>query len=97
MSAKPMNDWADDPHTLDANALAGMLEEVFGRDMTARMSQCAHCGNQAQIGTLRVYDMHGPGVVLRCSTCAGIALRIVRRPDGSFLVDAAGMTYTESP
>ena len=94
MTAKPLNDWADDPHTLDANAVAGLLQEVFGSDMTVRDSQCAHCGNQAQIGTFRVYDMHGPGVVLRCSTCSGIVIRIVRLADGSLLVDAEGVTYS---
>jgi hypothetical protein len=67
-----------------------MLHEVFGREMTARTSECGHCGNHAQVGTLRVYDMAGPGVVLRCSVCSGIMLRLVRRPDGSFLVEAGG-------
>ena len=83
----------DDPLTLDANAVAGMLHEVFGTEMTARASQCAHCGNRALLGTLRVYDMDGPGVVLRCSTCTEIVIRLVRRPDGSFLVDARGAAY----
>jgi hypothetical protein len=80
-----------DKHTLDANAVAGMLHEVFGTEMTDHESECAHCGNQAQVGTFRVYDMQGPGVVLRCSTCAEITIRIVRRPDGSYLVDAGGV------
>jgi hypothetical protein len=85
-----------DEQTLDANAVAGMLHEVFGREMTARDSQCAHCGNRAQVGTFRVYDMHGPGVVLRCSTCTEIVIRLVRRPDGSYLVDASGTTISDS-
>ena len=85
-----------DDYTLDANAVAGMLEEVFGREMTAADSQCAHCGNRAQVGTFRVYDINGPGVILRCSTCAGIVIRLVLRPDGSFLVDASGATYLGS-
>jgi hypothetical protein len=85
-----------DDHPLDANAVAGMLEEVFGREMTAQDSQCAHCGNKAQVGTFRVYDMNGPGVVLRCSTCSQITIRIVRRPDGTLLVDASGATYSKS-
>ena len=80
-----------DEYTLDANAIAGMLHEIYGAEMTAHDSQCAHCGNRAQLGTMRVYDMDGPGVILRCSICTQITLRIVRRPDGSFLVDASGM------
>lgn len=82
-----------DDYTLDANAVAGMLHEVFGIEMTAQDSQCAHCGNRAQVGTFRVYDMEGPGVILRCSTCTEIVIRIVRRTDGSFLVDSAGAAY----
>jgi hypothetical protein len=85
-----------DDYTLDANAVAGMLEEVFGREMTAADSQCAHCGNRAQVGTFRVYDVHGPGIVLRCSVCAEIVIRLVRRPDGTFLVDVSGATYLGS-
>ena len=82
-----------DDYTLDANAVAGMLEEVFGREMAAQDSQCAHCGNKAQVGTFRVYDMNGPGVILRCSTCTEITVRMVRRPDGTLLVDASGATF----
>jgi hypothetical protein len=84
-----MTDFTDDPLTLDANAIAGMLEEIYGTEMTARMSECGHCGNHAQVGTLRLYDMNGPGVVLRCSVCSGMALIVVRRPDGSYLIEAS--------
>ena len=85
-----------DDYTLDANAVAGMLEDVFGKEMTAADSQCAHCGNRAQVGTFRAYDMTGPGVVLRCSVCTEIVIRLVRRPDGTFLIDASGATYLGS-
>jgi len=83
----------EDPDALDANAVAGLLNEVFGAEMTAVASQCDHCGNRAQVGTMRAYGLNGPGVVLRCSTCAGIVLRVMRRADGSFLVDARGAAY----
>ena len=81
-----------DPLTLDANAVAGMLMEVFGTEMTVVASRCTHCGNRAQVGTLRAY-VHAPGVVLRCSTCTEVVLRIMRRQDGSYLVDARGAAY----
>jgi hypothetical protein len=84
---------ADDYYALDANAVAGMLNEIFGSEMTTVASRCGHCGNRAQIGTLRAYGLNGPGVVLRCSTCTQIVLRFMRRPDGSFLVDARGASY----
>jgi ribosomal protein L24E len=81
-----------DELTLDANAVAGLLQELFGVEMTAVPSQCAHCGNQAQMGTLRAY-VRAPGTVLRCSVCAGVVLRVMRRPDGSYLVDARGAAW----
>ena len=84
---------AHDPYALDANAVAGMLNEIFGSEMTAVASRCGHCGNRAQVGTLRAYGLNGPGVVLRCSQCTEIVLRLMRRPDGSFLVDARGASY----
>ncbi len=78
--------------TLDANAAAGMLMEIFGTEMTVATSRCTHCGNRAQIGTLRAY-MHAPGLVLRCSVCTQVVMRVMRREDGSFLVDARGAAY----
>ena len=83
---------ATDSLTLDANAVAGMLMEIFGVDMTASMSRCGHCGNRGQVGSLRAYT-HSPGVVLRCSICTEVVMRVMRRPDGSYLVDARGAAY----
>lgn len=83
----------DDQYALDGNAVGGMLIEIFGSEMTAVRSRCAHCGNQAAVGTLRVYGLNGPGVVLRCSICTEIVMRAMRRPDGTFLVDARGAAY----
>ena len=36
-----------DDRTLDANAVAGMLEQIFGADMTAADSVCAGCGRSS--------------------------------------------------
>jgi hypothetical protein len=40
---------------LDGNAIAGQLFQVFGREMTIATGSCAHCGDTAQIGELRVF------------------------------------------
>jgi len=102
MTPDPTPDWtpdtspdyvSDDPYALDANAVAGMLAEVFGSEMTTVPSRCAHCGNRAQVGSMRAYGLNGPGVVLRCSTCTEIVIRVMRRADGSYLVDARGAAY----
>ena len=81
-----------DSLTLDANAVAGMLMDIFGTDVTASVSRCGHCGNRGQMGSLRAYT-HAPGVVLRCSVCTEVVMRVMRRADGSYLVDMRGAAY----
>jgi hypothetical protein len=69
---------------LDANAVAGTLEEIFGRDVTASLAVCSGCGNTAALATLRAFT-HAPGVVLRCSFCEQVVLRFTTMPDGVYL------------
>lgn len=76
---------------LDANAAAGVLYEIFGVEMTASPTECAHCGNEGEIGALLAFT-RGPGIVLRCSTCENVVLRVVRTPEGVYL-DARGAVY----
>jgi hypothetical protein len=84
----------DDPAvdlTVDANAIAGLLMTVFGRDVTMLEERCVHCGTVSVIGTLRVY-LRGPGVVVRCPACADVVLRIVETRTG-VRVDLSGATH----
>ena len=76
---------------LDANATAGLLREIFGHEMTAQPTECAACGREAEMGTLLAFT-HGPGIVLRCSGCENVVLRIVQTPDAIHL-DARGAVY----
>ncbi len=76
---------------LDANATAGLLYEIFGTEMTAAPTECANCGNEAEIGTLLAFT-HGPGIVLRCSACEQVVLRITQTPT-EILLDARGAVY----
>ena len=80
-----------DQFTLDANAVAGELHELFGADMTGAMHRCAHCGNRDAMGSLRAWTA-GPGVVLRCSVCSEIVMRWSRTPEG-VMVDVRGATF----
>ena len=83
----------DDPVvglTVDANAIAGLLELAFGREITAMEERCVHCGTVSLIGTLRVY-LRGPGVVARCPACTDVILRIVQAPAG-LRIDVSGAT-----
>lgn len=76
---------------LDANATAGLLYEIFGVEMTASPTECASCGNEGEIGQLLAF-VQGPGVVLRCSACESVVLRIVQTP-GAVYLDARGAVY----
>jgi hypothetical protein len=76
---------------LDANATAGILYEIFGVEMTASPTECANCGNEGEIGELLAFTQ-GPGIVLRCSTCENVVLRIVQTPEAIYL-DARGAVY----
>ena len=80
---------------LDGNAVAGALMDWFGVEMTAASGECNHCGNVAAIGTLHAYT-RGPGIVLRCSACQGIVLRLMVSPSGS-LLDARGTAWLARP
>ena len=86
-----MEEPTTDDRTLDANAVAGMLEALFGADLTAADSRCAACGRQGEVGTLLAYTL-GPGVVLRCPACSAVMLRMVETPRGT-LVEAKGLAY----
>lgn len=76
---------------LDANATAGLLFEIFGVEMTASPTECANCGNEGEVGELLAFTQ-GPGIVLRCTTCEHVVLRIVKSPDAIYL-DARGAVY----
>lgn len=86
-----MDEEAIDERTLDANAVAGMLEALFGMDMTVADSKCAGCGREGEVGTLLAYT-NAPGVVLRCPACSTVMLRMVETPRG-MLVEAKGLAY----
>ncbi len=63
---------------LDGNAVAGLLTEVFGTDMTTARGRCAGCGAEEAIGALRAF--RGAGVVLRCPHCDTALVRITEGP-----------------
>lgn len=59
---------------LDGNAIAGLLAELFGREMTTVDRGCASCGAHHEIGAHRLY--RGAGLVLRCPTCDDVAMQV---------------------
>jgi hypothetical protein len=73
----------DDARWLDGNAIAGLLEDLFGTDLTAMPRRCQSCATVRPIGAHRLY--RGAGLVLRCPACGDVALRVVTLPDRHIL------------
>jgi len=76
---------------VDGNAVAGQLEQIFGRDMTMAIARCAGCARDAEMGALMAF-IRGPGVVLRCPACQNAIARIVETPSATYL-EARGAAY----
>ena len=76
---------------LDGNAVGGLMQEMFGLEMTAVPAECANCGNVSEMGGLLAFTQ-APGAVLRCPACENVMMRIVETPDAIYL-DARGAVY----
>jgi len=74
---------------LDGNAIGGMLEEIFGVDMTTAIGTCANCGATGPVAEVVVY-LHAPGTIARCRACAAVLMVVVRRRQAR-CVDLRGM------
>jgi len=61
---------------LDGNAIAGLLDDVFGEEMTTAGGVCGHCGTRDLLAECEDY-LGGPGVVPRCRTCRGLPMVLV--------------------
>ena len=79
---------------LDGNAVAGLLHEIFGAEMTTATGTCDNCGNSAQVGAVHVF--RSAGVVLRCPTCSNVLGLIVRR-ETQICVDLGGLRALARP
>ena len=80
---------------LDGNAIAGVLEEVFGGDMTTAVVTCAHCGARRQLAETMVY-LRAPGTVVRCRSCQGVLMVIVQVRE-TRCVDVLGLELLARP
>jgi hypothetical protein len=78
---------------LDGNSAAGLLQEVFGKEVTTATCTCHNCGSVEAVGAVAVYS-YAPGTVMRCPTCDAVLMRIVT--DGRrYWVDLKGMRSLE--
>ena len=77
---------------LDGNAAAGILREVFASEMTTAVGTCGGCGADGAVGAAHVYV--SAGVVLRCSACESVLMRIVESESRRW-IDLTGLRSIE--
>jgi hypothetical protein len=82
-----------DDSTLDGNAIGGLLQEIFGTEMTTAIGTCANCGATGQIAETVVYR-RAPGIVMRCRTCTAVLAVMTRRGEMN-CVDLQGLATLE--
>jgi uncharacterized C2H2 Zn-finger protein len=70
---------SDDARWLDGNAIAGLLHELFGAELTGMPRGCQSCRQVHPVGAHRLY--RGAGLVLRCPACGDVALRVAKAGD----------------
>lgn len=63
---------------VDGNAIAGVLHDLFARDMTTMGYKCPCCGRVGVMAEMSVY-MAGPGTVARCRDCDTVLLMLGER------------------
>jgi Family of unknown function (DUF6510) len=63
-----------DELTLDGNAAAGILQQVFAAEVTTARGTCAGCGQVDALGAVVLYA--GPGMVLRCRRCDSVLVKV---------------------
>jgi uncharacterized Zn finger protein len=74
---------------LDGNAIAGLLHEVFGAEMTNAVGMCAGCGAAGPLAEFVVY-LRAPGTVVRCRNCSRVLMVFVKIRDMN-CVDLRGL------
>ncbi len=74
---------------LDGNAIGGLLQEIFGTDMTDAQATCATCGTTGPVAETIVY-LRVPGTVVRCRNCSAM-LMVISQIRGMNCVDLRGL------
>jgi hypothetical protein len=82
-----------DEATLDGNAAAGDLQELFAVEVTQMVVVCAGCGTSGPLAEARTFAL-APGLTLRCPACDAVLARLVHGRDRT-LVELGGLRRIE--
>jgi hypothetical protein len=80
---------------LDGNAIAGLLFDVFGAELTTAMCECASCGARRPVAETEVF-LRAPGTVVRCRSCRSLLMVFIGRQETT-CVDLSGLTRLDAP
>jgi hypothetical protein len=80
---------------LDGNAVAGILAEIFGTEMTVFTAICGSCGQAGPLAEVVVYAAQ-MGFVIRCRGCTAL-LAVITRIRGISCVDLSGLAALDPP
>ena len=80
---------------LDGNSVGGLLDELFGQDMTMHLGCCDACGAIRVLAEVNVYR-DAPGDVMRCPSC-GSVLVVVVSSDRGIRVTVESLRWIEFP
>jgi uncharacterized protein DUF6510 len=80
---------------LDGNAIAGLLVDVFGDEMTMATGVCATCNTPNVFAEMTVY-LRAPGTVARCWNCHNVVM-VFTEVHGVVCVDLFGLAAIDSP
>ncbi|PRB14829.1 DUF6510 family protein [Microbacterium sp. MYb62] len=75
-------DAAAPAQTVDGNAIAGMLWDLFGADVTALVGTCGGCGSLAAFAEA-VVELDRHAAIVRCRTCTRTLFTVLQSPDGT--------------
>lgn len=73
---------ASPAQTVDGNAIAGMLWDLFGADVTALVGTCGGCGSLAAFAEA-VVELDSHAAIVRCRTCTRTLFTVLQSPDGT--------------
>ncbi|WP_127475208.1 DUF6510 family protein [Microbacterium sulfonylureivorans] len=71
--------------TVDGNALAGLLSDVFAGDATTLVGVCGGCGAAARLAET-VVELDEAGAIVRCRSCTHTLLTVLRAGGGIRIV-----------
>ncbi|WP_194395518.1 DUF6510 family protein [Microbacterium atlanticum] len=71
--------------TVDGNAAAGMLWDVFGADVTGVRAVCGGCGSTAPMAEA-IVELDETAAIVRCRGCTHTLVTVLRGERGARMV-----------